>query len=73
MPLDATDQELVTGETTPADHEHHLYSIEAFLRQSGDYKVMLAVDTLVLNNDISAAQKAAQLQTIIQGVLNGKR
>lgn len=57
------------GQTEP----EKLYFIETFLRQRGDYRSLLAVDALVLRDDISADEKAGMLQTIIQGALNGRR
>lgn len=64
---DSSSQE--TGHTEP----DKLYFIETFLRQRGDFQNLLAVDALVLRDDISAAEKAGMLQTIIQGALNGRR
>lgn len=51
----------------------HIYFIETYLRKSGDYKSMLAVDALVLRDDLAPADRAAQVGAIIQGALNGKR
>ncbi|WP_298601402.1 hypothetical protein [uncultured Zoogloea sp.] len=50
-----------------------MYFIERYLRQSGDYKSMLAVDAMVLRDDLPPAERAAQVGAIIQGALNGKR
>lgn len=50
-----------------------LYFIETFLRQRGDPKTLLAVDALVLRNDLAAEDKEAKLQALIQGALNGKQ
>lgn len=60
-------------ETVEVIGPERLYFIEMFLRQSGDYKSMLAVDALVLRDDLAPADKAAQVVSIIQGALNGKR
>jgi len=50
-----------------------LYFIETFLRQRGDYKTLLAVDALVLRDDLATGEQEAKLQAIIQGALNGKQ
>lgn len=50
-----------------------LYFIETYLRQRGDHKTLLAVDALVLRDDLAPEEKEAKLQAIIQGALNGKR
>lgn len=47
------------------------YFIETFLRQRGDFKTLLAIDALVLNEDLAEDEKAAQLQQTIQGAFNG--
>lgn len=60
-------------QTAGPSESDQLYFIETFLRQRGDPKTLLAVDALVLRNDLAAEDKEAKLQALIQGALNGKQ
>ena len=57
----------------PVMADKDIYFIETFLRQRGDHRAMLAIDALVLRDDLSDEARAALLQETIQGVFNGKR
>jgi hypothetical protein len=57
----------------PAVTERDIYFIETFLRQRGDHQSILAIDALVLRDDLDDATKTAKLQATLQGVINGKR
>lgn len=58
-------------EAPPVMSERDIYFIETFLRQRGDYTALLAIDALVLRDDLNVEQKAAVLQKTIQGAMNG--
>lgn len=66
---------MTTGEpdvkNEPEMAETDIYFIETYLRQRGDHKALLAIDALVLRDDLAADEKAAKLQETIQGVFNG--
>jgi hypothetical protein len=62
-----------TGEEAGDNSSDQLYFIETFLRQRADHVTLLAVDALVLRSDVPPIEKQADLQTIIQGVLDVKR
>lgn len=51
--------------------EQEVFFIETFLRQRGDHKALLAIDALVLRDDLSDAERAAKLQMTIQEAING--
>lgn len=57
----------------PVMADKDIYFIETFLRQRGDHRAILAIDALVLRDDLSEEARAALLQETIQGVFNGKR
>jgi|GEM_PF-6874331 len=50
-----------------------IYFIETFLRQRGDHQTLLAIDALVLRDDLDNEEKAARIQETIQEVFSGKR
>lgn len=56
---------------SPAMGDEDIYFIETFLRQKGDFRTLLAIDALVLRDDLADEQKVAQLQQTIQGAFNG--
>ena len=65
-----------TDESTIAEQgmsAQDIYFIETYLRQKGDFKTILAIDALVIRNDLQPADKARMLQEIIQGAFNGER
>lgn len=55
------------------DKTGQLYFVEMFLRQRAGYEILLAMDALILRDDISIEGKNAQIQAIVQGVLNGRQ
>ena len=50
--------------------EQEISFIEMFLRQRGDYRALMRIDAVVLREDCTADERAAQLQQIIQGALH---
>lgn len=65
-----------TDENTIAEQgmsAQDIYFIETYLRQKGDFKTILAIDALVIRNDLQPTDKARMLQEIIQGAFNGER
>jgi len=61
-----------TPEAEP-DEAGRLNFIETFLRMRGDHQTLLAVDALVLREDLDDQAMRLELQQIIQGVMHGKR
>jgi hypothetical protein len=55
----------------PVMGDDDTYFIETFLRQKGDFRTLLAIDALVLRDDLAIEEKVAQLQQTIQGAFNG--
>ncbi|MEM8515167.1 hypothetical protein RCH14_004527 [Massilia sp. MP_M2] len=56
---------------SPVMGDDDTYFIETFLRQKGDFRTLLAIDALVLRDDLAIEEKVAQLQQTIQGAFNG--
>jgi hypothetical protein len=54
---------------TPSEPDD-TYFIETYLRQKGDFKTLLAIDALVLRDDLSEDERIARLQQTIQGAFN---
>lgn len=53
--------------------QHDVYYLETYLRQRGDHAALLAVDALVLREDLPPGELAEQLKKIIQGVFHAER
>ncbi|MDB6009977.1 MAG: hypothetical protein JWL65_2227 [Gammaproteobacteria bacterium] len=50
--------------------DHDIFYIETYLRQCADHPTMLAIDALVLREDLAADVKAARLRETIQGAFD---
>jgi hypothetical protein len=57
----------------PALTQHDVYYLETYLRQRGDHGALLAIDALVLREDLASAELAEQLRQIVQGAFNAER
>jgi hypothetical protein len=53
--------------------EHDVYFLETYLRQRGDHRALLAIDALMLREDLTVTERVQRLQEIIQGVFHGER
>lgn len=60
--------------TEPDDlSDQDMYYIEIYLRQCADHPAMLAIDALVLREDLAADVKAARLRETIQGAFDARQ
>lgn len=54
-----------------AEIDKLIFDLESFLRHRGAHAAILAVDEVVLREDLAAEAKQAQVQAIIKEVLRG--
>lgn len=60
--------------TVPDDlSDRDVFYIETYLRQCADHPTMLAIDALVLREDLAADMKAARLRETIQGAFDERQ
>jgi hypothetical protein len=61
------------AQRVPQLTEHDIYFVETFLRQRGDHQALLAIDALILREDLAPEEKTVRLQETIQGAFNAQR
>lgn len=51
----------------------YIFSIEAFLRSRGNFKALLALDNIVLDQDLSPEEQTSNIRRTIEGALKNEQ